>query len=864
MAADTQTHDDTNTSSRKRRPRRRHPLLRVSLANLLAHKVRLALTVLSVVLGTAFISASLVFTATLESSISQVFDNSMSKVDIRISTEDSIAAVPIDVWKEVADDDAVAGTRPVTIGGVMLLDKEGEASKDFSTNRAIATGLYENTGDLDSDRTMVKGRLPQRDDEVVLGEKLAAANGYELGDEVQFISSQGGVEKARLVGLDKLENDPGVGEILFTESRALKILTNGDAVAGVDIDVKNNLGEEGVQKLKKKLQKAYPDYQVQTGAEVAEEINSQLQKSLNFFNYFLLAFGIIALVVGTFLIYNTFAMIVAQRIRELALLRAIGTTRGQVVRSVLGEAAIVGTIGSAIGLGVGVGLAFGLAELMAALGMPLTETGLSLPWTAFVIPMVLGILVTLVSAWVPARRAGKTPPVQAMLQDSTTAVGSLKIRTIIGVLALLAGIGVVVFGGLEVEGKMGLLTVGVGALAMILGLFLAGPAMSTPAMKGLGLFLRPLPSYKTTGKIAVRNALRSPVRTATTSFALTLGLLLVSMVGVMGSSTQASINNIITGGLKTDFVLTVPQGMGIPKQFAPDMSDMVGVQDASTIYYGFTEIDSERMVFTTADQDVSNLVNFEVLDGKYDIDGESLMVSEDYAKRKNVKAGSKLEVETQEGTRKIPIAGVYARNAMLQEMVVTYPLYEKIMPPSMQFALFILIKSNGMYDQATMKAQLQNAVAKLKIIQVATTEEFSGEQAELMNGVLAGLYALLALSVIIAILGVINTLALSVTERRQEIGMLRAIGMAREQLRHMFYLESILLSIFGTVLGTATGTLVGWALSRAMVPYGLVDVLIPWQMILGVLVGSIVVGVIAALGPAARAAKISPLKAIAD
>ena len=337
MAADTQTHDDTSTSSRKRRPRRRHPLLRVSLANLLAHKVRLALTVLSVVLGTAFISASLVFTATLESSISQVFDNSMSKVDIRISTEDSIAAVPIDVWKEVADDDAVAGTRPVTIGGVMLLDKEGEASKDFSTNRAIATGLYENTGDLDSDRTIVKGRLPQRDDEVVLGEKLAAANGYELGDEVQFISSQGGVEKARLVGLDKLENDPGVREILFTESRALKILTNGDAVAGVDIDVKNNLGEEGVQELKKKLQKAYPDYQVQTGAEVAEEINSQLQKSLNFFNYFLLAFGIIALVVGTFLIYNTFAMIVAQRIRELALLRhrhhprpsgAVGAGRG--------------------------------------------------------------------------------------------------------------------------------------------------------------------------------------------------------------------------------------------------------------------------------------------------------------------------------------------------------------------------------------------------------------------------------------------------------------------------------------------------------------------------------------------------------
>lgn len=851
-------------ASRIRHRRRRHPLLRVGVANLLAHTVRLALTVLSVVLGTAFISASLVFTSTLEASISQVFDNTMKSVDLRISTDANIVAVPMDVWKKVAADDAVAGTRPVTIGGVMLLGKDGEPSTDLSTNRAVATGLYQNVGNLDSDRILVKGRLPRNDNEIVLGDKLATANGYKIGDDVQFLSSQGGAEKARLVGVDKLANDPGVGEILFTEARALKTLTNGEDVAGVDIDVKDHLGEAGVQKLQKKLQKAYPKYKVQTGAEVAAEVNGQLQKSLNFFNYFLLAFGIIALVVGTFLIYNTFAMIVAQRIRELALLRAIGTTRGQVVRSVLGEAAIVGTIGSAIGLAVGAALAFGLAALMKVFGMPLTETSLSLPWTAFVIPMALGIVVTLVSAWVPARRAGKTPPVQAMLQDSTTAVGSLKTRTILGLLALIAGIAVVVFGGLEVEGKMGLLTVGIGALAMILGLFLAGPAMSTPAIKGLGAFLRPLPSYRTTGKIAVRNALRSPVRTATTAFALTLGLLLVSLVGVMGSSTQASINNIITGGLKTDFVLTVPQGMGIPKQFAPDMSDMVGVKNASTIYYGFTDINDERVVFTTADRDVSDLVKFEVLDGKYDIDGESIMVSEDYAKRKKLKAGTKVEVETQQGIRKIPIAGIYKRNAMLQDIVVTYPLYEKIVPPSMQFAFFILIKSDGMYDDATMKAQLQNAVAKLKIIQVATTDEFSGQQAKLMNGVLAGLYALLALSVIIAILGVINTLALSVTERRQEIGMLRAIGMARDQLRHMFYLESILLSIFGTILGTAAGTLVGWALSRAMVPYGLIAVIIPWQMILGVLVGSIVVGVIAALGPAARAAKISPLKAIAD
>ncbi|WQD13322.1 MAG: FtsX-like permease family protein [Lawsonella clevelandensis] len=227
-------------------------------------------------------------------------------------------------------------------------------------------------------------------------------------------------------------------------------------------------------------------------------------------------------------------------------------------------------------------------------------------------------------------------------------------------------------------------------------------------------------------------------------------------------------------------------------------------------------------------------------------------------------AGDTMTVETRTGDQKVPVKAIFKDNPVIGDVVMSFPLYEKVVPPSHQLAYLILVQSNGMYGASTMKAQLQNSLAKLKILRVQTTEEFAGRQAKLLDSMLSGLYALLMLSIIIAVLGVVNTLALSVTERRQEIGMLRAIGMSRASLRQMFYLESIVLSVFGTVLGTAAGTLLGWALTNTMSNYGISIVVIPWQMIVGVLVGSVVVGVLAALGPAKRAAKISPLRAIAD
>lgn len=841
---------------------RRHPLARVTLANLASHKLRLLLTIVSVVLGTSFISASLVFTATLQGSFQEMFNSSLSSIDLRVSSSNQIGSIPLTERTKIADVKGVAGTNPVVVGGLAITDQDGKA-QIAQPGGVTAVGHFQNTGNLTKDIRLATGHFPQAYDEIALSQPLAKAMGYHLGDTVEWMSAAGGIEKGTLVGT-LAPTDTDQAQLLFTPDHLMKSFTDGENVNAIDVDVDTSQPGITVQKVRAELHKMYPKYKVQTGQEVADEMNKEVRKNLTFFNYFLVAFGVIALVVGTFLIYNTFAMIVAQRIRELALLRAIGATRRQVTLSVLAEALVVGLLGAALGVAAGAGLAFGLAALMSKVGMAISNGGLTVTATSIIVPLVLGVLVTLVSAWVPARRAGNIPPVQAMHQDSNTAMGSLKGRTIAGVVFLVAGIVVAAVAGASMVGKPGFITVGVGALAMMLGLFLAGPALSKPAVYALGSLIKPLPPFRQTGTLAMRNALRNPVRTATTAFALTLGLILVSIVGVMGSSTTASTKQVITGGLTCDFVIVPPTNMMIPRQFTPGVEDMVGVEDSSAIFYGFTDIDGDPRMFASPDRDASRMINYEIAEGRYDMSGDALLISQKFAEKRQVHAGDTMTVETRTGDQKVPVKAIFKDNPVIGDVVMSFPLYEKVVPPSHQLAYLILVQSNGMYGASTMKAQLQNSLAKLKILRVQTTEEFAGRQAKLLDSMLSGLYALLMLSIIIAVLGVVNTLALSVTERRQEIGMLRAIGMSRASLRQMFYLESIVLSVFGTVLGTAAGTLLGWALTNTMSNYGISIVVIPWQMIVGVLVGSVVVGVLAALGPAKRAAKISPLRAIAD
>ena len=329
---------------------------------------------------------------------------------------------------------------------------------------------------------------------------------------------------------------------------------------------------------------------VQTGAEVRDEQLAEIQQALKFVNYFLLAFGAIALLVGTFIIYNTFSMIVAQRLRELALLRAIGASRGQVGRSVVLEALIVGVIGSAIGLAAGIGLAYGLRSLLNAFDLGLPSGTLQVTPRTVIVALVVGVVVTVLSAYAPARRAASIPPVEAMREEFASVGDSLRVRTITGIVLGALGIGAVVLGALSTGGGAAS-TVGIGAAALILAVLLAAPALSRPVVGALGaVFARP---FGTVGRLARTNAVRNPRRTAATAFALTLGLMLVSVIGIFGSSAKASIDSLIDTGVRADYVLSGPQTMGVPPGAADAARGVEGVADVVAMHLVTAKIDGD-------------------------------------------------------------------------------------------------------------------------------------------------------------------------------------------------------------------------------------------------------------------------------
>lgn len=328
--------------------------------------------------------------------------------------------------------------------------------------------------------------------------------------------------------------------MLFDDTQARKLFTDGLHVAYVDLAAGGIPGDG----LRDNLGRDLPGYKVQNGDQVRTDLKKEVSNALNFINYFLLAFGAIALIVGTFIIYNTFSMIVAQRLRELALLRAVGASRQQVGRSVVAEAFVIGLIGSAIGLAGGVGLAFGLSAVLNAFDLGLPTGSMAVLPRTIVVGLFVGLAVTMVSAYAPARRAARIPPVQAMREEFASTGESLRVRTAIGVVLAGLGVGFVVLGAQRTGGTAAA-TVGVGALGLIFAVLLAAPALSRPVVAGLGVLVRPFGSI---GHMARNNAARNPRRTAATAFALTLGLMLVSAIGMLGASAKESVGVLIDKG----------------------------------------------------------------------------------------------------------------------------------------------------------------------------------------------------------------------------------------------------------------------------------------------------------------------------
>lgn len=846
-------------------PRHTRPMLRVSLRNIAAHKLRLLLSVLAVVLGTAFVTGSLVFTSTLKSTFDGLLDQGTADLAAMIEPEDPRGAgVPFEVAEQVLDLPGVAAATPGVSGTVVLFNADGTP---YQSGGAPSEGLawIDPEHSVGDSSWITDGRAPAADDEVVLPESVLAGAGLGLGDTAEVYTTGQGMLEVRVVGTYASETDVGgyVG-VGFTEDRARALFTDGTHASDISVRAEPGVSQEEVRDT---IAGAFPEYSVSTGEEIKERLSEQLSTILDFVNYFFVAFGLVALLVGTFIIYNTFSMLVAQRLRELALLRAIGASRRQLTRSVMAEAAVTGIVGSAIGVVAGFGLAQLIFIVLEALDLGIPSGALALTPMSVVTPLVLGFVVTVFSAWVPARRAGRVAPVQGMRVGSTATEAGGGWRTAVGLFAVVSGLMLALIGTWHDSTRDGAITVGVGAAALIVGSFLVMPALATPIAGGIGRVIGA--PFGAVGRLAATNAGRNTRRTAATAFALTLGLTLVAAFGTLGATTKESVSGVIDQDINADVVVQGVASQGpptpLPGGIEQRISGLDEVGDVAWLAFAFAQLGGEPQPLSAAGGPVSQLIDATVVDGSIDPGPDALIVSRTVARDRGWTMGATVPLVGPDGSEStLRVTGVYEDSPILGQYYTGMDVYERLVPENLRSTFNVLVSAaDGTGGDEVLEA-VTDELTDIPIATVQSKQQYIDAQTGGIDQLLTIIYALLGLALVIAVLGIVNTLALSVIERRTEIGMLRAVGMQRSQVRRTINLESTQIAVFGALIGAAVGVYLGWAFVTVLADSGLTETTVPWDSIVVVLAASAVVGVLASLWPAHRAAKTDPLEAIAD
>ena len=861
---------------------------RVSLRNLAAHKIRLVLTVLAVVLGTAFIAGSLMFTSSLQKTFDTLTESTTKGIDVVVSAPQSGTALPLDLAGDLAE---VPGVEKVNLSDqttvVVAVDPDGADGAD-ATPQTLQTGgapafvmpWYDPDDAVGPETGIVDGRSPRGPDEVAVNSTAAEEHDLAVGQKLTVVDPSGS-HRVEVSGIYDIDIDGGgfLG-LMMDESAYVDTFTDGATGREFSLAATPGTGPDALAaQVTDVLAADHPelgDVDVKTGGQVADEQAAQIEEALSFVNYFLIAFGLIALVVGTFIIANTFSMIVAQRMREFALLRSLGVASRQLTVSVVFEAVVVGVIGSLLGVLAGVGLTHAIYAVIGATGAGLPNTGVDVTLGSVLLPLVLGVVVTVVSAWAPARRAGAVRPVEAMRTGDQSSSSPLRGRTTVGIVLFLAGVAAagagVLLSGSDTGPRAAL--VGVGALGVILGTFLLSPALSIPVVRAIGGVIGA--PFGQVGRLAATNSGRNPRRTATTAFALTLGVALVACIGMLGASMKASISGFIGDSVQSDYVLSGPSNgaFPVPQSALDAVRDTDGVADASG--YGFLPVTVGGFSGGTgvAEGDPTVSGGLVTVDGSLSLDTPGVVADAEVAAEEGWSVGDELPltVRMPDGPEReigeVTLQGTYEPNELFGPHMVSWsalePLASEFGAATSANLYVVFVQGDGSVDADTLRDRLEEATADQIVVQVLTPEEYAGEQAVLIDQMLNVLYALLALAVIVAVLGIINTLALNVIERRQEIGMLRAVGTLRGQVRRMITLEAVQISLYGALVGVVVGLGLGWAFLEVLAGEGLTETAVPWGQVVGMVVASGVVGVVAAAWPAVKASRVKPLEAIAD
>ena len=927
-------------------------MLKVTIKGLFAHKFRFLMTGLAVVLGVAFLSGTLVLSDTIRKTFDDLFASVNEGTDAAVRSRSSVddpfgdtqrERIPASLVGEIDQVNGVARQRgvPVVQGGLELYAQVVAADGDAlgsAGNGPPTLGFNWSNFDRVNPWTLVDyegdpSRAPSADNQIVIDKASADEGDFRIGEEITVLTEQptATYELVGVMRLGDVDSPGGASVVMFTTAEAQRIAGTPDQFDSIVVAAAAGVSQtELVEAIRAEIDDR--SLQVITGAELTEEDQDAIQRSVGFFSTALLIFALVALFVCSFLIFNTFSIIVAQRGREMALLRAIGASSGQVLRSILAEALAVGVIASLFGLAAGVGLAIGLAALLSSFGLDLPAGGTVLAARTVVVSLGVGIGVTFVSAVFPARRAARVPPIAAMREVSIEGTGRGLVRigvglgvTALGVAALFAGLFasfdnaialvglgmVVIFFGIALLGPViagpvsrvlgsrpvavltvvagGVLTIAsaggavgvlVAAVARLVDGSLGGAALLLGVVSLLGLacagsvsmVIAALAAFGIEGELARENAIRNPKRTSSTAAALMIGVALVGLITVFAASTKKSISAQIDRAFRADYVIT-PKGGGFggggfSPELATDIAALPDIAQASGLRFGAFEVEDSGKFLVSGDPAAFNqLFDLRPLDrAGFDALGPSqIAISEKVAADKNLSVGDQLNVKFPiGGSQEMEIGAIYelGQQQGLSDYFISLDAYGMLFPQQLDNQVYASLKPG--VSAADGGAEIEPVLAAYPTAELLDQAEFKESQEAQINQIVNLIYALLSLAVFIAGLGIANTLALSIVERTRELGLLRAVGMTRAQLKSTIRWEAIIIALLGTVLGLGLGLFFGWAMVTALKDEGISEFAPPGAQLAAIVLVALLLAIAAAYFPARRAAKLDVLKAISD
>ncbi|MEV5486124.1 MULTISPECIES: ABC transporter permease [Streptomyces] len=849
-------------------------MLRNALRNVLAHKARLIMTALAVLLGVAFVSGTLVFGDTVTNAYRSAAATNLRDVAVSVRAVDDSGPGGADRQRTTVLDatlarkiralPGVAAARPTVNGQATLAAKDGRPVNADNNWQNLAINYQPGKDGKDSRFPLKEGRGPVAEGELALDAKTAEKAGYRIGDTVRF-ATNGPTLTKKLVGIVSTD-DPrvtaGATLALFDTPTAQKLYLHPGQFDEIAIAANPGTDERALTDQVRTLLPT-KGAQATSGADLAAELSGQITQDNSAFAKMLTVFAGIALFVGAFIIANTFTMLIAQRSREIALMRAVGASRRQVVRSVLIEATLLGLVASVGGFALGLGIATAMVPLLNTTGAALPDGPLVISPATVASSLAVGVLVTVLAAWLPSRKAAKIAPVEVLSSvDQAPPARALLIRNVLGTLLTGAGVLVMLYVSTQTDFNSLVQIAMLGSGLTMSGMIVLAPLLSRPLIALAGKVTTRL--FGVSGKLARQNALRNPRRTAATASALMIGLALITGLTVAGHSMQQATYKAL-GSLAVDYVISNRSDRGLDVDTADKVTRVPGVAAAVPITSARLDTKGGHVLITgTEPKAFGRAAQLDFRAGSpHAIGPGKIAVSDAFAEKAGLKAGDTIDAGTDAGRaekKRLTVVGIYANTSAAGGAVGTLA---DVLPYSGTKKLGKVLVKAEPGKAVGLERTIRAALGDSPLLNVQSQEQLIKSYSGQLTAALNMLYGLLGMAVVIAVIGVVNTLAMSVFERTREIGMLRAIGLDRSGIRQMIRLESVVISLFGAVLGIGAGIFLAWAggslLTSSMKEY---EMALPWGRLGIFLVLALAIGVLAAIWPARRAARLNMLRSI--